>query len=124
DARGALGGMYVDLRTVAYSSLYILGEARSDVLTLGTVGEGGWSKYYSNTVKPSEAGPDWQNFYTLINSANLLIKYVPDVEFSSQSQKNNILAQAYAMRAFSYFVMTKSWGALPLRTKPTEGTGA
>src|SRR5699024_11919961 len=59
DARGALGGMYIDLRDVANSSLYILGEARSDVLTLGTVGEGGWSKYYSNTVKPSEAGPSW-----------------------------------------------------------------
>ncbi|MBY5956496.1 RagB/SusD family nutrient uptake outer membrane protein [Membranicola marinus] len=124
DAEGALAGMYVDLRDVARFNLFILGEARADVVTLGTVGDGGYAKYYNNTVNPADAGPSWSSFYTLINSANLIIKYVPDINFASEDRKSDILAQAYAMRAYTYFVMTRTWGALPLRTEPTEGFGA
>jgi len=124
DAQGALIGMYVNLRNVSSSSLYYLGEARSDMLSMGTVGEGGWAKYYLNILNPTDAGPSWQSFYTLVNSANLIIKYVPDIEFTSGDKKNDILAQAYTMRAFTYFVMTKTWGELPLRTEPTEGYDA
>lgn len=120
DAEGALIGMYVNLRSVSNSTLYYLGEARADVVALGTVGEGGWSKYYLNRLQPDDAGPSWQSLYTLINSANLIIKYVPEIEFASESRKNTILAEAYAMRAYTYFVMTKTWGDLPLRKEPTE----
>ncbi|GAA5220000.1 RagB/SusD family nutrient uptake outer membrane protein [Membranihabitans marinus] len=124
DAQGALVGMYVNLRTIATTDLYVLGEARSDVLTLGIVGGGGWDKYYFNTLHADNAGPSWQNFYSLINSANLIIKYVPDIDFASEENKNNILAQAYAMRAYAYYVMTRTWGDLPLRIEPTESTDA
>ena len=124
DAQGALVGMYVNLREVATRDLYYLGEARSDMLAMGTVGEGGWAKYYRNTLNPTDAGPSWQSFYTLVNSANLIIKYVPDIAFTSEDTKNDILAQAYTMRAFTYFVMVRSWGAIPLRTEPLEGFDA
>src|SRR5690606_32226934 len=52
------------------------------------------------------------------------LKYVPEIEFSSESLKNDILAQAYTMRAFTYFVMVRTWGELPLRTEPTESSDA
>ncbi|MDO6436675.1 RagB/SusD family nutrient uptake outer membrane protein [Cyclobacterium sp. 1_MG-2023] len=120
DAEGALIGMYVNLRSISSSTLYYLGEARADVVALGTVGDGGWSKYYLNRLHPDDAGPSWQSLYTLVNSANLIIKYVPEIEFASENRKNTILAEAYAMRAFAYFVMTKTWGDLPLRELPTE----
>ncbi|MEX2512446.1 MAG: RagB/SusD family nutrient uptake outer membrane protein [Cyclobacteriaceae bacterium] len=120
DAEGALIGMYVNLRSIANSNLYYLGEARADAVTLGTVGEGGWAKYYLNRLQPEDAGPSWQSFYTLVNSANLLIKYVPQIEFASESRKNTILAEAYSMRAYTYFVMARTWGDLPLRSEPTE----
>lgn len=121
DAEGAMVGMYAYLRDIAGVNLYHLSEARADVVTLGTVGEGGWAKYYYNTLNPDDAGPSWNSFYTLINSANLIIKYVPDIEFSSEQNKNNMLAQAYTMRAWAYFVMTKTWGDLIIRTEPSEG---
>jgi hypothetical protein len=121
DAEGALVGMYAYLRNIANADLFYLGEARADVITLGTVGEGGWSKYYYNSLNPDDAGPSWQSFYTLINAANLIIKYVPDIDFTSGANKNNILAQAYTMRAWAYFTMTKTWGDLIIRTEPSEG---
>lgn len=122
DAQGALVGMYIELRDLAQANLYVMGEARGDVVTLGTVGSAGWDKYYFNTLNEDNAGPSWQSFYSLINSANLILKYVPDINFSSESNKNNILAQAYAMRAYAYFVMVRTWGDLPLRTEPTESS--
>jgi len=124
DAQGALVGMYVNLRSLASRNLYYLGEARADILQLGTVGSGGWDTYYNHLLTPENAGPSWQNFYTLINSANLIIKYVPEIEFADEANKNQILAQAYAMRAYTYFVMTKTWGDLIIRTEPVEGVSS
>lgn len=120
DAQGALNGMYVDLRDIATRYLYYAGEARSDVLKMGTVGEGGWARYYTNSLNSTDVF-SWGAFYTLVNDANLLLKYVPDINFSSENDRNSILAQAYTMRAFTYFVMTRTWGDLIIRTEPTEG---
>ncbi len=124
DAQGAAIGMYINLRDLATNNLYYFGEARADVVTLGTVGEGGWSKYYYNNLHPADAGPSWQSCYTLVNSANLIIKYVPTIDFASEDRKRRILAEAYTMRAFTYFLMARTWGDLPLRTEPTESTDA
>src|SRR5699024_4886429 len=106
-------GMYVDLRGIADASLYALGEARSGIVNKGMAGEN-WALYYDNSLSPSNAGVDWSGLYTLVNSANLILKYVPKIDFPSQETKDDILAQAYAMRAFAYFVMVRTWGALPI----------
>lgn len=124
DVNGALAGMYVNLRNVASANLYLLGEARSEILTLGDGGQAGYDIYYFNTLHAGNAGPGWQQFYTMINSANLLLKYVPAIEFKDEAKKNNVLAQAYTMRAFAYFVMTRTWGDLAIRTEPIESSSA
>lgn len=124
DAEGALAGMYVDLRIATREDLFILGEARSEVPTYGTAGDAGYAKYYNNTLSAADAGPSWQSWYYLINSANLILKYIPNIPFSSEDKKNDMLAQAYTMRAFAYFVMVRTWGKLVLRTEPLEGFNA
>lgn len=120
DVTGALRGMYFNLRTSATSDLFFLGEGRSEVLTSATQGTTGLDKYYNNTLTRDNPGPNWMSFYTTINSANLLIKYVPAITFTSETAKNNALAEAYTMRAFNYFVLVRSWGGVPIRTEPTE----
>jgi hypothetical protein len=60
----------------------------------------------------------------VVDYANLVIKFVPEIEFPNESEKNNTLAQAYSMRAFVYFVMAKTWGELPIITDPIEGYDA
>lgn len=122
DANGVLTGAYINLRGQAASNLFHLGEARSEVMTRAR--STGPERYYNNTLNPDMPGPDWKGFYTIINACNLLLKYVPDVEISSEISKNNILAQAYTMRAYIYFIMAKTWGGVPLRTEPTEGYNA
>ena len=125
DVTGGLRGMYLQLRgssttAGATSDLYFLGEGRSEILTSATAGTTGLDKYYNNTLNVSNPGPSWIQFYSAINAANLLLKYVPLISFTTADAKNSALAQAYTMRAFVYFSLARSWGGVPIRTEPLE----
>lgn len=120
DATAALYGMYSRFRPQAAVNLYIWGEARSEIVSPALSGRN-YSEYYENFLEPSTVGlPGWQGLYSVVHDANLLIKYVPTVTFPNASAKNDILAQAYTMRAYLYFLMIKTWGDVPLITDPTE----
>lgn len=125
DAISGSYGMYVNLRAEivqGQSSLFYLGDTRSDLLGPGFFT--GPTQYYQNTLNASNTSSDWSSYYTIIQSANLILKYVPRIDsttFSSLGAKNSVLAQAHAMRAFVYFILVRAWGDVPLVTEPTEG---
>jgi hypothetical protein len=120
DVQGALNGMYSRLRSQADLNLYVWGEARSEILTNSITGTLGYEKYYNNSMTVNNAGPDWGGMYATVNSANLVLKYTPDIPFASADAKNAALAEAYTMRAFLYFVLARTYGGVPLRVTPTE----
>ena len=122
DVDGGLNGMYVQFRNVSSESIPILGDLRSELMTIGVTGSGAMDLYYLHTMNPSNVAYSWQAYYTVINSANLIIKYVPGISFIQEANKNRALAQEYAMRAFMYFVMTRTWGDLIIHTEPIEST--
>ena len=124
DAKSGLNGMYVRLRDQSATNFLLWGEARSEN-QVPSFGIAYWTDFmFRNTLDRNSPGPVWQGMYTIIHDANLIIKYVPDINFGSESEKNNILAQAYATRAFVYFVLTRTWGDLPLATEPFEAYSA
>jgi starch-binding outer membrane protein, SusD/RagB family len=120
DASGALVGLYGRLRTPAASSIFLWGEGRSQDMDQATGIDFTNTRLFNNTLDETVAGPDWSSLYTVIHDANLILKYVPDIKFLSEAKKNNILAQAYTMRAYIYFIAVRTWGELPLVTTPTE----
>lgn len=123
DARGGLYGMYVDFRSNA-EAIFVTGDQRSEIYEGGVYG-GGTYTLYNNAMTPDQPGhPSWVGYYRTINSANLILKYVPSINFSSESEKNRILAEAHAVRAFLYFTMAKTWGDLIIRTEPIESANA
>ena len=122
DVNGALTGMYVQLRGAAEHDLYVLGEARSEMLTVGIGGTGGYDVYYHNTLTQANMPISWIRYYQLINTCNLILKYAPGVTFKLEENRNKALAQAYTMRAFAYFVMTRTWGDLIKHTDAIEST--
>lgn len=124
DAVGGLNGMYVRLRAQAAGNFFLWGEARSEIMTRSLGGTAGYDAYYENALNTAVAGPSWGGLYTVIHDANLLLKYVPLITFRDEAKKNNILAQTYAMRAFVYFLMVKTWGDIPLISTPTESFSA
>ena len=119
DAKGGLVGMYIDLRNMA-EALYLTGDERSEVYTGGVYGGGTYVLFNNAMTADAPGNPDWSGYYRVINSANLLLKYVPGIQFKNEADKNNLLAQAYAMRAFVYFNMAKTWGDLVIRKEPAE----
>ncbi len=121
DAIGAINGMYVNLRSDAVINLFILGEARAQTMAQALAGTVGLDIYYLNSLNVDNISVTWQGFYKTIDMANLIIKYVPPINITTAGSKNNIMAQAYTMRAFCYFTMLKAWGGVPIRTEPTEG---
>lgn len=70
----------------------------------------------------------WKYFYELINNANSIIAAADNAE-GDEARKENILAQAYAVRAFSYFGLIQSFQqtyvgntdkpGVPVYTEPT-----
>jgi hypothetical protein len=125
DARAGSLAMYHLLRLQTTNqatqyNTYFLGEARSDIFVTGTAAPL-FNLYYDNLLTPTSAGPSWQGYYAVINAANLILKYAPSIVFTSQTEKASILAEAYTIRAYVYFIMTKSWGDLIIRTEPLEG---
>jgi starch-binding outer membrane protein, SusD/RagB family len=121
DAKGALNGMYYRMRTQATTNFFIWGEARSEIWVQNFGFDPSINFYaFTNALSRVNPGPDWTTMYSVIHDANLILKYVPKITFASETEKKEILAQAYAMRAFTYFTMTKIWGDLILIEDPTE----
>lgn len=121
DVDGALAGMYVKLRNEATLNLYLLGESRSETLGWGQLVGDTYNRYHQNNLDENNAGPSWLGWYATINSANLILKYVPDISYTNENEKKLALAQAYSMRAYAYFVIARTWGEAIIRTEPTEG---
>ncbi|MBC9911740.1 RagB/SusD family nutrient uptake outer membrane protein [Chitinophaga varians] len=66
---------------------------------------------------------DWTPFYKAIAQANLLIRKIPTIPtdaFKVQDRKNYFLGEAYYLRAFNYFFISKVWGDVPLVTDAVE----
>lgn len=124
DANGALYGMYNQLRAESRANLYYYGESRSEVMGHGLQNADFRIKYFENFVDGTNADRDWLTLFRIVDYANLVIKFVPDIEFPNDADKNQMLAEAYGMRAFAYYVMVRTWGDVPILTEPVEGFDA
>jgi hypothetical protein len=126
DAKGAVGGLYSILRSESKRNLFIFGELRSDAVS-NSAGAAIYMNWYAGTLTTSNSGKTWHGepvnwaaLYSIIHNCNLAIKYIPDINFNVQAEKDNLLAQAYAMRAYAYFVITRTYGKAPIYTAPAS----
>jgi hypothetical protein len=60
----------------------------------------------------------WAGFYGPILQLNLFIQKVEPVNFLTEDKKSYLLGQAYAMRAYYYFHLLRTYGGVPLRLEP------
>ena len=113
DVLGYMTGINADFRNLLNTTLYF--EDRSDVFVLGL--EGATSTAWAQNLTSANA-PNWINFYNLIHHCNLVIKYAPTAGTSANI--NRAIAQAYFVRAHTYFSMIRIWGDVPIVLVPTE----
>ena len=114
DAKAAIFGAYTRMRE-AFSTSYIYwGEYRTGLWGTGLATNAGYSNTYSNQLNSSHGQANWKNLYTTINDCNLILKYVPEITFTNEQEKNDVLGQAYFIRSFCYYWIARVWGDAPV----------
>lgn len=58
----------------------------------------------------------WTGPYTIIHRANVAIKYIEQMQNMTPDKKSNDLGELYFLKAWSYFVLTRSFGEVPIIT--------
>lgn len=66
-------------------------------------------------------GDWWSGKYLAITRSNLAITRIPDVDVISETERQQLLAEARFFRALNYFSLVKNFGDVPLVLEPTEG---
>ena len=114
DAEGAVAGMYAGIMSDNYIMLDLL---HSDYCTsLGSWVSVGNTDKVMDATQSDRAASIWNQFYSTINRANVILNRVPQIEGMNEANRTRILAEAYFVRAMLYFELVQCFGALPLRT--------
>jgi len=117
DAQSALNGVYVQMRNVA-GGLSLYGDERADNTRQTDLGTGNDAN--RNTIQPTTEGSDWGGYYSLLKDVNFVLAKVPDITFTDEKKRDDLLAQAHFIRAWTYFMIVRIWGDAPLITEPFE----
>lgn len=131
-AIGLVNGLYRDGQGAGFYGSGGFGGA--DVMMGGYMSgffdnEGKGERIQGQVAQDLQVGPEvlnqfldgwWSGHYDVIGRANTAIKYIPDLEGVSNSEKNRLLAEARFFRALNYFALVKFFGDVPLVTEPVE----
>jgi hypothetical protein len=120
-AEAALIGAYAALRSLSYygETLPTLPAASSDNAAFsGTRTENAEADQNRMHADNGYVADLWTAIYDGINRANEILTKVPDIQGMDDAERNEILGQAYFLRALHYHNLVKLFGGVPLRTEP------
>ena len=120
DATSAVNGAYTQFRSAFSDLLNIYGEMRSNWYESGAVNDAFFNRIGTNVLLSGDAGTNWGGIYTTINSANLILKHIQDISFVNEATRNEVMANAYFLRAYCYFTLVRVFGDCPLLTSGFE----
>lgn len=126
DANTAIAGAYALLRNVLMTgnTWHKYGDIVSGEISVDGNLDNGNSNIAQGLFTGLNVGSDnwnWQNYYRLLQQVNLIIAKVPDIpdtKFGNVITKQHIIGEAYFLRAFTYFYMSRIWGDVPLKLAP------
>ncbi|MBS1661102.1 MAG: RagB/SusD family nutrient uptake outer membrane protein [Bacteroidetes bacterium] len=126
DAQSAINGVLSALQPQAYyqRTIYIITECPGDLLSPILTQNQERIDMYKIQYTPTnpEINNWWANSYKLISRANDVIANVPGISMDV-TQRNNIVGNAYFLRAMAYFDLVRSFGDVPLITHPIASPG-
>ena len=62
----------------------------------------------------------WKDFYKAIFRCNQVLAYVPDITFTDEQHKEQLLAQAKFLRGFYYYYLAVLWENVPIVLEPSK----
>lgn len=103
--------------------LFVWGEARADHVATATASSADDIALVNVNTQPTNVNVNWRPFYRTINFCNTVIEKAPEVLANdntfTQTQLDNYLSEALAIRALMYFYLVRSFGDVPLKTSAT-----
>jgi len=126
-AESAIDGIYSSLGTFQVSNGYGERPWAALELIVGHATTLGQSQYNNQMIAHTidAANPFfsqiWNDSYFGIANANLCIKRIPDIDMDD-TEKKQLLGQAYFFRAYFYFLLARLYGDVPLITNPIDAT--
>lgn len=124
DAESAVNYIYDAINYIEYSrSIVFLGDMNTDEMNpKGDTGAANkeLDAWKINNLRTNTTLANFYKYsYITINRANAVIKKVPGMSID-EGVKNRYLGEAYFMRAYSYFNLTRNFGLVPIHTTPVE----
>lgn len=103
-------------------TLLLWGELRGGLLSEGMNVPSDPARIMKGDVTDANSLIKWDNLYAVINGANQIITYAPEVVLRDPSftvaELNRTLSEAYFLRALSYFYLLRAFKEVPLITEP------
>ena len=120
-ARSAVAGAYDALQEDYYYAEPFI--TINELLSDNMIHTGTFTSYVEAddnllTAQNDHAQGHWEDVYKAINRANILIQKIPSVPGLTDAEKNQIVGEAYFLRALHYHNLVKEYGGVPLRLEP------
>ncbi|MFI1773495.1 RagB/SusD family nutrient uptake outer membrane protein [Thalassobellus citreus] len=131
-ANSAIAASYSELRKALNNGLsyFVHGDLPTDEFSKTSIYKLNWDYQALQEVtwglaasatqsdRPMYRARDFSAFYATIKQANLCIKHIPEIPEDTfeeyDKNYNQYMGEAYFIRAFSYFYMTRVWGDVPI----------
>ena len=118
DARAGVNGIYDAVQSTFSRNFAYWGEGRADGVSTRQSGDP--LALNQNNLTPIINSASWNNLYQVISRSNYAIKYIPGVFEEENDFSLQLIGQARALRALSYFYAVRVWGEVPLIVEPYE----
>ncbi|HVW59128.1 MAG TPA: RagB/SusD family nutrient uptake outer membrane protein [Puia sp.] len=116
DAEAALNGAFGPLQYQPYyqRGVYLVNELAGDIFYPNAPNADRMQIYTGTYTAPNAVLTIWwTDSYLLIKNANDVIAYVPGIEMDV-TRRNNLVGNAYFLRAMAYYDLASEFGAVPL----------
>jgi hypothetical protein len=121
DANAALVYAYAILPEIEYYSRVFIVNTEIPTENLTLKPDAGASNFEMDELRTRPDNPDiattWRYGYIGANRANAVIAHVPKIQMD-ETTRNQIVGEAYFLRALHYFNLVRMFGEIPLRTDP------
>ena len=132
DIETAINGIYQEFTVDGFygmfnnQSIYI-NDLQTDYVKAGAQTNSAHIRELSNfAVQPTNlfVGYAWEEHFTAINRANVVIDKVTDASFLDEQSRQNYVNEARFLRALMYFNLVRYFGGVPIVLHDGDGEGA
>ena len=132
DIETAINGIYQEFTVDGFygmfnnQSIYI-NDLQTDYVKAGAQPNSAHIRELSNfAVQPTNlfVGYAWEEHFTAINRANVVIDKVADASFLDEQSRQNYINEARFLRALMYFNLVRYFGGVPIVLHDGDGEGA